>query len=396
MTRPLNIVFMGTFTYPRGMAGTKRVQNIISSLKRYPHVTTRVILQRQSSELNTLSGVHEGTPYETVMGDLLRARMVVALPLLHCRTVAALKRAFRPDRKNVIYFYGPLFLESVVPLACAKRLGYRIVFDVNEDHGLAKEVSRSQFHRIRSALANRISSQIRGLAAGVVVISSYLEEKCRTLTQGRVPIHYLPISVDLERFPAKPARTGSTVSLLYAGSFGRKDGVPILLDAFDRLAERYGHLRLLLTGRGDREAMNEFFARVERSPHKGRMEYKGYLDDKEYHALLNEADIPCMTRVDLAFANAGFPFKLGEFLATGKPVIASRVSDVERFLVHGESAMLVPAGSCDGICEAAAFLIDNPESAAALGARGRRVAETHFDCNRQGTALLAFLEGVCP
>ena len=331
--------------------------------------------------------MHEGTPYETVMGDLLRAKMFVALPILYYRTIAALKRAFRPDHKNVIYFYGPLFLESVVPLSYAQRLGYKIVFDIIEDYGLAKEVSRSFYQYVRSNLASRLSSRIKDLSAGIIVISSYLEEKCRKLTQGKVPVHYMPISVDMDCFPEKPNRMNSTVSLFYAGSFGKKDGLPVLLDAFDRLAGRYENVRLVLTGRGDREAMKEFFARMEISPNKDRIEFKGYLDEKDYYSLLNDADIPCMTRVDLAFAHAGFPFKLGEFLATGKPVIASRVSDVDRFLVHGHNAMLVQAGSSTEICEAAEFLIDNPESAAAIGVRGREVAKSFFDYKQQGKAL---------
>jgi hypothetical protein len=137
---------MGGFTYPRGMAGTKRIQNAINALKEYPDIATRVILQRQSGEDNILSGVYDGTPYETVMGNLLRAKMFVALPILYYRTISALKRALRPDHKNVIYFYGPLFLESVVPLSYAQRLGYKIVFDVIEDYGLSKEVSHSFYH----------------------------------------------------------------------------------------------------------------------------------------------------------------------------------------------------------------------------------------------------------
>jgi glycosyltransferase involved in cell wall biosynthesis len=390
----LNVVFMGAFTYPKGMAGTKRVQNAINSLKQYPDVGTRVILQRQSSKDNILSGVHEGTPYETVMGDLFRARMFAMLPLLCYRTISALKRAFRPDYNNVIYFYGPLFLESVVPLRHAQKLGYKIVFDVTEDIGLSKEVSRSLYLYLRSCLANRISSRIRELSAGIIVISARLEESCREITQGKTPIHYLPISVDMEFFPEKPFRMNPTVSLFYAGSFGRKDGVPVLLDAFDRLAEAHGNVRLVLTGRGDADALEEFFARRESSPHKGLIEYKGYLDEKDYYSLLNEVDIPCMTRVDLSFAHAGFPFKLGEFLATGKPVIASRVSDVERFLVHKHNAMLVEPGSSAGICQAAESIISNPESAAAMGVRGREVARSFFDYKRQGKTLLSFLENL--
>ena len=394
MIKKINLVFMGGFTYPHGMAGTKRIQNAINALKEYPDIATRVILQRQSSEHNILSGVHQGTPYETVMGNLLRARMFVALPLLYYRTIAALKRALRPDHKNVIYFYGPLFLESGVPLSYAQRLGYKIVFDVIEDYGLAKEVSRSFYHDMRGHLANRLSSRIKDLSAGIIVISSHLEEKCGMLTQGKVPVHYMPISVDMSFFPQKPSRVKSIISIFYAGSFGKKDGLPVLLDAFDKLAGRYRNVHLVLTGRGDREAMKEILVRMEVSPHKDRIEFKGYLDEKDYYSLLNNADIPCMTRVDLPYAHAGFPFKLGEFLATGKPVIASRVSDVDRFLVNGHNAMLVQPGSSTEVCEAVEFLINNPESAEAIGVRGREVAESFFDYRQQGKALFTFLENL--
>jgi len=394
MTTKINLVFMGGFTYPHGMAGTKRIQNAINALKEYPDIAIRIILQRQSSEDNTLSGVHDGTPYETVMGDLFRTRMFLALPILYYKTCTALKRIFRPDHKNVIYFYGPLFFDSIVPLSYARRLGYKIVFDVIEDFGLARDVSHSAYHYLRSNLANRISSRIKDLSAGIIVISSYLEDQCRKISHGKVPLHYMPISVDMDCFPEKPNRMKSTVSLFYAGSFGKKDGVPILLDAFDSLAGRYANVRLVLTGRGDKEAMKEFFTRRELSPSKNRIEYRGYLEENAYYSLLNDIDIPCMSRVDLAFAHAGFPFKLGEFLAAGKPVIASRVSDVDKFLIHGVNVLLVKAGSSTEICEAAEFLINNPESAAAIGMRGREVAKSFFDYRQQGKALLSFLESV--
>jgi len=385
---------MGGFTYPFGMAGTKRIQNAINALKEYPDMASRVILQRQSDEYNVLSGVYDGTPYETVMGNLFRGRMFAALPILYLRTIAALKRAFRPDHKNVIYFYGPVLLDSVVPLSFAKKIGYKIVFDVVEDFDLAKEITRSVSDSLRGTIASRLTSRIRDLSAGVIVISSYLEKKFRTLTQGKVPVHIMPISVDMDRFPEKPKRMNSTVSLFYAGTFGKKDGISVLLDAFDALAERYKNVRLVLTGRGDGEAMKEFFTRWEISPHKERIDFKGYLEEKDYYALLNNADIPCMTRVDLSFAHAGFPFKLGEFLATGKPVIASRVSDVDRVLTHGKNAMLVQPGAGMEICKAAEYLIDNPESAAAIGIRGREAAKSFFDYKEQGKALRIFLKDI--
>lgn len=394
MSEKINIVFMGGFTYPRGMAGTKRVQNVINALKLYPDISTRVVLLRQSSRENSLSGVHEGTPYETVMGDVFRGRLLAALPLLYYKTYMALQRAFRPGQRNILYFYGPLFFDSVLPLGWAKKLGYKIVFDVVENFGLAKDVSSTFYLYAKSRLTHRICASMGDLASGFLAISSHLVGRCEELARGRAPVHYLPISVDMNLFPEKPFSLNGTVSLFYAGSFGKKDGLPVLLDAFDLLAARHPNIRFILSGRGHTEDMKEFHARVESSPYKGRIEWKGYLGEKEYYSLLNSIDIPCMTRVDLAFAHAGFPFKLGEYLAAGKPVIASRVSDVERFLENRENALLVKAGASDEICEAVEYVMSNPERAAALGTRGRETAMSFFDFRRQGDSLRSFLDGI--
>jgi hypothetical protein len=46
------------------------------------------------------------------------------------------------------------------------------------------------------------------------------------------------------------------------------------------------------------------------------------------------------------------------------------------------------------VCEVEEFLIDNRESAEAIGMRGRKVAKSFFDYKQQGKALLTFLENV--
>ena len=196
-------------------------------------------------------------------------------------------------------------------MSWAKRLGYKIVFDVIEDFGLSKDVSSTLYLYAKSSLTHRISSRMNELSSGFVAISSYLERKCAELSRGRAPVHYLPISVDMSLFPEKAFRMNGTVSLLYAGSFGRKDGLPVLLDAFDSLAGKYANIRLVLSGRGYRGDMKEFVARMELSPHKERIEFKGYLEEKDYYFLLNDIDIPCMTPRRPRFCPCGLPVQAG-------------------------------------------------------------------------------------
>jgi glycosyltransferase involved in cell wall biosynthesis len=392
--KEINWIFLGGFPYPKGMAATRHIQLVMDGLKGYPDISIRVIILRQSSRENELSGIHQGIPYETVMGDALRARGVLMAPLLHVKARQVMNGAYQSCRKNILFVYGPPTLDNVPTLRYARQLGFKVVFYIVEDDDVASDISRSPWHRLANAYIRHVTGHMASWADGIVVISSRLEAKFRERTQGRVPLHDMPISVDMASWPDTPSRFGDTVTLFYAGSFGFKDGIPILLDAFDRLAARYGNVRLVLTGKGSAEDMHGVQARITSSPYRERIDYKGYLNDDEYQAELKAADVPCMTRIDHPYAHAGFPFKLGEYLATGKPVVASRVSDVAQWLRHRESAMLVEPGSAVDLVQAVEHLVRNPDEAAVIGRRGREVARRSFCHKRQAKALYDFVKAV--
>jgi glycosyltransferase involved in cell wall biosynthesis len=102
-----------------------------------------------------------------------------------------------------------------------------------------------------------------------------------------------------------------------------------------------------------------------------------------------------MTRIDHPYAHAGFPFKLGEYLASGKPVIASDVSDIREFLTHKESALLIRPGNMQDLIDSVHYLLEEPESASAIGLRGRQVAREHFCYMRQADPLYQFIGALC-
>lgn len=385
---------MGGFDYPHGMAGTKRIQNIINGLKAYPDISIRVVVLRQSSQNNMLTGVHLDVPYETVMGDLFRSKVVLMAPLLFAKSRKTMRRLFRPDRSNVLYVYGPPSFDSLPAIRYARKLGFKVVFDIVEDFELSHHISTSLGHRIKMMFIGRLLSRIASVADGIVVISSHLETKYNALTSGKLPIHSLPISVDMELYPEVSPLFGNPLNLFYAGSFGVKDGIPVLLDAFDKLAAKRDNVHLVLTGAGTDASMKMLHERIEFSPYKDRIKYKGFLDDVAYYAALNAGDILCMPRIDIGYAQAGFPFKLGEYLATGKPVIASSVSDIPNLLRDRQEAMLVTPGNSDAIVEAAETLINDPVGAFAIGSRGKNTALRLFDYRVQSKWLRRFLYSI--
>ena len=98
-----------------------------------------------------------------------------------------------------------------------------------------------------------------------------------------------------------------------------------------------------------------------------------------------------MTMINSKYANAGFPFKLGEMLATGKPVLATKVGDVNNFLENMVSAILVEPNSAEGIAKGLKFIIENPHQAMTIGLNGKGKALEYFDSDKISIKLRAFL-----
>jgi glycosyltransferase involved in cell wall biosynthesis len=386
----LHVVVMGDFLYPQGMAGTKRVQHVVKAFQNQ-NISCEVIAARQSTVSNKPEGVFEGTRYHTIVPNLIGWRFGLFLPLFIIKSLSAIRCAFKKDRKNILIIYGPPFLSNVFAVLYARKLGYKTVFDIVEDEEYAMEIAKDWRHRVKSIFNRYLSGRVQNLSDGLVVISSALEDKFRRISHGKLPLHFRSISIDPIRFPPNPSMNNKPPNMLYSGSFGVKDGISELLEAFDRLAKKHKDLKLVLTGSGTELRMKKVMERIEISSAKDRIDYKGYVDDDEYYEILAACTFPCMTRIDSGWANAGFPFKFGEFLATGRPVIASKVSDVEKYFVNGQDAMLVRAGSSNDIVAAIEYLLANPEKAMRIGNSGREKALALFDYRSQGKKLVKFL-----
>ena len=390
----MNILFFGNIPYPCGMAGTKRIQHAILALKKYQGLSIKVIILRQSSQDNKTSGLWRNIPYHTIMPDLFRLKAVLMLPVLWLKTINVLKKSFYKNKKNILYKYNQPSIDDLIPLIYGKFIGYKIIFDIVEDDETAKNISSSIFHILRSLMDRKLTKLLLSYADGIIVISTHLENKYRILFNNRMPFLKMPVTINQKQYLNYEKKDNDAIKLFYSGSYGIKDGVENLIRAFEQLATEYKQLKLILTGKGEPIRTKLILGIIKASPFNNRIEYKGYLSESEYYKILNTIDIPCMTRVDLDYAQAGFPFKLGEYLSTGQPVIASKVSDINKFLRDRHNAILVSPSSVDDLVEAVRYILENPEKASKIGNRGKIIAQNNFDYQIVGKSLHSFLNQV--
>jgi glycosyltransferase involved in cell wall biosynthesis len=383
---------MGNFLYPEGMASTKRIQHFIDYLKNY-NISIKLLLLRQGSQKlpkSQLNGNNEGVYFKTIGNDLsFSPFFIFSLFSYLIQGSMCLVRWKVETDKNILYCYGGLNIENYWFILFAKMMQYKIVIDVTEDYSLFEGPTKL-LTRIKMLTPAVIYKTISKLADGIVVISLYLKHKYEQEIPASIPIKLIPVSAKIQSIEHK--KTFRTpIKIVYAGSYASKDGVDDLIDAFGNLYEKQKNINLLLTGTGNRSSIDRIRRKIEKME---GVKYVGYLRDDDFYRFLAKADILCMIRTASRFANAGFPFKLAEYLATGNPVIASNVSNISHYLTHKKDLVLVEPENLIEIERALQYLLDDPARALKIGISGKKKSAELFNPTRNGRVLLELLKGV--
>jgi glycosyltransferase involved in cell wall biosynthesis len=89
--------------------------------------------------------------------------------------------------------------------------------------------------------------------------------------------------------------------------------------------------------------------------------------------LMSAADV-----VTLTSRWEGAPYSLLEAMAQARPVVATAVNGCPEIVAHQESGYLVAPGDAASWAERVSELLSDPERAAAMGRKGREIAQRRF------------------
>lgn len=207
---------------------------------------------------------------------------------------------------------------------------------------------------------------------GVWALSDYLAEYWigRGMPADRILVH--PNIVRQASFEtAVEARAGGAV---YLGNLAHKE-IEYLLDIAAIVRLSVPEFRLRIYGDAPAERRQELSAEVADCGLGEVVTFELPVSPSAVPSVAGAADVLLLPRSKGEFSAAGFPNKLGEYLASGRPVVVTRVGDIPRYLVDGVSAYLVEPDDVQAFAEAVLDALGNPEAADRIGAEGRRVAE---------------------
>jgi len=374
-----NFIFTGSFQFPCGFAGTKRINNLINELDIIGCSSTVLLI---SNKLNKRTGYNCKTFYYSVIGNNKEKIYYLFSIFYYLKILYFLIIKKNKNVTNVFYVYSGINIENIIIVLFAKVLKYRIVVDVVEDFSLSKEKTTlwRGFKNSTNIIFERIYKYIVDC---IVVISTHLENKFKKKLYNKIPIYKMPVSAKVFNEAGILKKKKDYFDILYAGTYGKKDGVDCLINAFNEISKEFDFVRLILIGNPDLEII--------KNVQKKKLIITGYLEEERFQSELKNADLLCMTRINSEYANAGFPFKLGEYLATGQPVLATKVSNVEFYLEHLKSAYLAIPSDVKSIVEGMKYIINNPKEASIIGQNGKSVCLRFFNPAQHLQELLCHL-----
>lgn len=307
----------------------------------------------------------------------------------------AFGRVFGKGRADIIMTRDPGVASALLRLPSSMRA--RVVY---ESHGYAPDVAAALPGLVATARPAS-SSKLRRLARreefvwksanGYVTITQALADDLARRFGARDRLAVVPDGVRLP--PTTPPPIPLEPLVAYAGHLYAWKGVDVLLQA---LAQLPGVKGLIIGGHSaepDLARVQQLAAQLGISD---RVTFTGLVEPSRVAEHLARASILALPNPASAIStNYTSPLKLFEYMAAGRPIVASDLPSIREVLANERDALLVPAGDPGALAEAIRRTIGDR----ALGERLARAAFAavgNYTWARRAERLEALFEQVVP
>ncbi len=360
---PLRICLVSAAYHPYPSGVSEHVHNLALSLHRLGH---EVQILTTNYSLPSANHPAASPPFAvTRLGQALLVPMNQSFATLPVglRLAAQVKRFFQTRQFDIVHCHGMFWPEisywairysEAVHVVTFLTAGFRI---------------RTTGARVFRLLFRKHLARIHGL----VPISRRAWQAFCAYVPGEPRI--IPSGVDLERFrpglPPLPEKDPSRPTVLFLGRLDRRKGLPVLLNAFPKVLSAFPGARLVVVGKGPERT------RAEKLCHKLGLSraviFAGVVPAEQLGRYYCGCDVYCSP----ALGGETLGIVLLEAMASGAPVVASRIPGYDETVEDGVSGLLVPPADPDQLASALIQVLSDPELRRRLAASGLARAQQY-------------------
>ena len=406
----MNLLLVDSVDFPFGGAHSVHVSLVMKGLREngenvfliIPYVNKREILSSNKKKY----GHYNGIPYCFVRkhGDSKKTSRVFDVLIGVFHAALLIYRRKKKKRIDAVILGGipDILKQGPIVFICAL---YKIPLYI---WFVEKSTLNEDYHGISGFLnfqSQKLSEKyLPRFSTGIIVISSFLKNHyLNSLPENKILVNPILVSNDTFKTFNAPAieiiknklaeKINGNRLLVYSGSFGEKDGVYYLIDAFNEIVKKYPDTLFIMTGKNQNELiMNKIEKYRNGCSQKEKIQLVGFVNSDELFSYNNIADVLFVCRSNSPYANHGFPWKLGEYCMTGKPIIATRVSDIDQYIIDSEDLFIVEPNNSHAIAEKIAFIFDNYPKALSVAQQGKITATRCFGYLERTKDIIDFIK----
>lgn len=390
----MRITIVTTEAFPVGLAASNRIMSYAKGfIENGCKVTILCMMASEDPEKvynSDSSGILNGIRYKYTCGTTIRSKHFIIRRFSNLLGILSACLHLLKDRRlsndDAIIYYSSSTSRALMIYIISRLKKIKFIKEESElPVGYFNDMSWFQkfcFLKIHHILFD-----------GIMVISKKLERYFKEERNLKIPVVIIPMTVDFRRFDIAindiPKRY-----IAYCGSLNNeKDGVDILLKAFALLVSEYKDMMLYLIGESASEKEGTMYKTIiADSGLEDKVLITGRVSRDEVPDLLCRASILAMARPGSLQAEGGFPTKLGEYLATGNPVIATKVGEIPEYFTDGKDIFLAEPGNIQSLYEKMKLVLSDYSMAKKIGANGRFAAEKYFNPIVQAQKIINFIK----
>lgn len=385
------LIVIGRLGYPSGTAPSNRVHLYCKALKEvngFPFIInlhSTFTKKKTFGYLNRYDGIPfyfpQKTPYKIKNIIIRNSNKIIGL----INTVLIIKRLQKRNNIKVL-FYGTNVTDEIFLFLFFKLMRIAIIRECSEAPSyITKNSKNLRMNNFFLCLKLKMYDQL-------IVISDYLKF-FYSKKFDRNAILQIPILVDMKRFCDKHEKKKHEKKIItYIGYMGgNKDGLENLIESMRILKKTNKNIQLQLVGSAPNEDMLRLRSMVMSLGLSDLILFLGKKEVEEIPALLLNSDLLVLARPDHNQAKAGFPTKLGEYLASGNPVVITTTGEIPKYLQHNISAYLAKPDDINDFAEKVIYALSD-ENAAEIGKKGYEIANRNFNYQIYGKEILKILQ----
>jgi glycosyltransferase involved in cell wall biosynthesis len=276
-----------------------------------------------------------------------------------------------------------------------KRFGYKTLFEVN---GLPSIELKYHYPGLDPDLLLKIKEQeiaTLHLSDMIICPSNVTRDYIASLGLNRKLVTVIPNGVSASDFSPSPLpiRDGRVPVLLYIGTLADWQGLDIVVKALPKILEQQA-VRLQIVGRGRSRQRKILAKQIRKLGIEEHVIVQPAVPHHEIPALIASADI-CVAPLGLNDRNVtqgACPIKLLEYMAAGRPLLASNMPIVRELVREDVDALLFSPSDSDDLARQILALLNDFELSKRLAKSASERALTKFTWHESQKKLIKVYE----